>query len=121
MKTIALSVALSTLVATCGLIVYDRLVVRPGRLVGVVDVSEIYRTTEAEFSALLTASKSDEERQRALDLANALAKRLSAALDELPADCQCLVMLKSAVAGTPASTLDLTPLLKAKLERERRS
>jgi hypothetical protein len=121
MKTIALSVALSTLLATCGLVAYDRLVVRPGRLIGVVDVSEVYRTKEAEFAALLTASKSDDERQRALELASAFAKRLPAALDELPADCQCLVMLKSAVAGTTANTLDLTPLLKSKVNRERRS
>ena len=121
MKTVALSVALSTLLATCGLVAYDRLVIRPGRVIGVVDVSEVYRTKETEFAALLTASRSDEERQRALDLASAFAKRLPAALDELPAECQCLVMLKSAVAGTTASTLDLTPLLKAKLERERRS
>jgi hypothetical protein len=121
MKTVALSVALSSLLATCGLVAYDRLVVRPGRVIGVVDVADVYRAKETEFAALLTASKSDEERQRALDLAVAFAKRLPAALAELPADCQCLVMLKSAVAGTTASTMDLTPLLKAKLERERRS
>jgi hypothetical protein len=108
---VALSVALSTLLATCGLVAYDRLVVRPGRLVGIVDVSDVYRTKETEFAALLTASKSDEERQRALDLASAFAKRLPAALDELPADCRCLVMLKSAVAGASDNTLDLTPLL----------
>lgn len=114
---VALSVALSTLLATCGLVAYDRLVVRPGRLVGIVDVSEVYRSKETEFAALLTASKSDEERQRALDLASAFAKRLPAALDELPADCRCLVVLKSAVAGASDNTLDLTPLLKAKLER----
>ena len=120
MKTIALSVALSTLLATCGLVAYDRIVVRPGRLVGVVDVSEVYRTKEAEFAALLTASKSDEERQRALELAGAFAMRLPAALDELPVACQCLVMLKSAVAGNTANTVDLTALLKAKVERERK-
>ena len=114
---VALSVALSTLLATCGLVAYDRLVVRPGRLVGIVDVSEVYRTKETEFASLLTASQSDEERQRALDLASAFAKRLPAALDELPADCRCLVVLKSAVAGASENTLDLTPLLKAKLER----
>jgi hypothetical protein len=116
-SVVALSVALSTLLATCGLVAYDRLVVRPGRLVGIVDVSEVYRTKETEFAALLTATKSDEERQRALDLASAFAKRLPAALDELPADCRCLVVLKSAVAGASDNTLDLTPLLKAKLER----
>ena len=119
MKTIAPSVALSTLLATCGLVAYDRIVVRPGRLVGVVDVSEVYRTKEAEFAALLTASKSDDERQRALELARAFATRLPAALDELPVDCQCLVMLKSAVAGNTANTIDLTALLKAKVDRER--
>lgn len=121
MKAVAVSVALSSLVATCGLVAYDRLVIRPGRIIGIVDVSEVYRAKEAEFAALLTASRTDEERQRALELAGNFAKRLPAALDELPSDCQCLVMLKSAVAGATANTLDLTPLLKAKLERERKS
>lgn len=117
MKTVALSVALSALLATLGLVAYDRLVVRPGRLVGVVDVSEVYRTKEAEFAALLTASRNDDERQRALELANLFAKRLPVALEELPSDCQCLVILKSAVAGNTANTLDLTGFLRTKLER----
>ena len=38
------------LVTACGLLAYDRLVVRPAQVIGVVDVAEIYRLKEAEFA-----------------------------------------------------------------------
>ena len=117
MKQIALSAAVSALVMACGLLAYDRLVIRPSQRIGVVDVSDIYRVKEAEFASLLTASKSDEERQKAMELATTFARRLPLALEELPRDCSCLVVLKSAIAGQAANTLDLTALLRAKLDK----
>ena len=80
-----------------------------------VDVAEIYRLKEAEFAALMTRGNSDADRQQAMDLATSFARRLPRALEELPADCRCLVVLKSAVAGPTARTLDLTPVLKTKV------
>ena len=53
---------------------------------------------------------------RHMDLATSFARRLPRALEELPADCRCLVVLKSAVAGPTARTLDLTPVLKTKVD-----
>jgi hypothetical protein len=41
---------------------YDRVVVRPAQLIGVVDVAEVYRQKEAEFTLILTARR---ERRRA--------------------------------------------------------
>jgi hypothetical protein len=49
-------------------------------------------------------------------MARAFAQRLPAALEELPRDCGCLVVLKSAVAGPTPRTLDLTAHLRRKVE-----
>ena len=51
-----------------------------------------------------------------LVMARAFAQRLPLALEELPRDCGCLVVLKSAVAGPTPRTLDLTAHLRRKLE-----
>lgn len=116
---LVINVALSVLITAGGLLAYDRLVARPAQLVGVVDVAEVYRLKEAEFAKLITESKSDEERQKALNLASTFAKRLPVAMDELPVDCKCLVVLRSAIAGRTPNTRDLTTLLKTKLEEQR--
>lgn len=105
----ALLIVLGTLTA------YDRLVVRPAQRVGVVDVGEVYRQKEAEFTQLLTRATTDADREKAFALARNFSQRLPAALEELPRDCACLVVLKSAVAGRTPRTVDLTVLLQQKL------
>lgn len=52
-----------------------------------------------------------------MDLAASFARRLPQALEELPRECSCLVVMKSALAGPTLHTIDLTPRLKAKLEQ----
>jgi hypothetical protein len=42
------------------------LVLRPALVIGVVDVAEVYRAKEAEFTQILTKASSEEERQKAL-------------------------------------------------------
>ena len=115
MKALLLSALVSLMTEAAGLAIYDRLVAQPARLVGVVDVAEVYRAKEAEFTQLLTKSPSEEERQKALLMARAFAQRLPLALEQLPRECGCLVILKSAVAGAPTNTVDLTPLLRQKV------
>lgn len=117
MKAIALHALVAAGLVATGLLLYDRLVLRPALMVGVVDLAEVYRVKEAEFTLLLTQAGDDAEpqRQRALALARGFAQRLPAALDELPRECGCLVVLKSAVAGAPHS-LDLTPALRRKVD-----
>lgn len=105
----ALLIVLGTLAA------YDRVVVRPAQRVGVVDVGEVYRQKEAEFTQLLTRATNDADREKAFALARSFSQRLPAALEELPRDCACLVVLKSAVAGRTPRTVDLTSLLQQKL------
>jgi len=99
-----------------GLALYDRIVVRPALVIGVVDVAEVYRSKEAEFTQILTKTTLEEDRQKALLMARVFAQRLPVALEELPRDCNCLVVLKSAIAGWTSHTVDLTPLLRKKVD-----
>ena len=116
MKTLLLQAVLAMVIVFGILAAYDRLVIRPGQLVGVVDVGEVYRQKEAEFTLILTKAGTDGERDKAMLMARAFAQRLPVALEELPRDCGCLVVLKSAVAGPTPRTLDLTAHLRRKLE-----
>ena len=106
-------------VVAASLAAYDRWVLRPALVIGVVDVAEVYRAKEAEFTQILTKAlsqpASEEERQKALVMARAFAQRLPLALDELPRECNCLVVLRTAVAGPTPNTVDLTAKLCRKV------
>jgi plasmid stability protein len=107
---------LLTLFVVCAaLTAYDRLVLRPALVIGVVDVAEVYRAKEAEFTQILTKAISEEDRQKALFMARTFAQRLPLALEELPRECGCLVVLKAAVAGATPNTVDLTAALRRKV------
>lgn len=69
MKTLALHGSITLLIVALALLLYDRWVVRPALAIGMVDVGYVYRVKEAEFTQLLTKSASDEDRQRAMDMA----------------------------------------------------
>ena len=79
----------------------------------------MYRAKEAEFTQILTKAlsqpASEEDRQKALVMARAFAQRLPLALDELPRECNCLVILRTAVAGPTPNTVDLTAQLRRKV------
>ena len=106
----------SLLVVAMALTTYDRLVLRPALIIGMVDVAEVYRAKEAEFTQILTQASSADDRQKALLMARAFAQRLPLALDELPRECGCLVVLKAAVAGAAPNTIDLTARLRRKVD-----
>lgn len=109
--------ALASLIATGGgLLAYDRLVIRPARTIGVVDLAEVYRAKEDEFTRRLTAAHSEDERQTTLQMARIFSQRLPLALESLPAECSCLVVLKASVAGPTPYTVDLTARLRQKVE-----
>ena len=112
-------VLVTLLVVAASLATYDRLVLRPALVIGVVDVAEVYRAKEAEFTQILTKAlsqpPSEEDRLKALVMARAFAQRLPLALDELPRECNCLVILRNAVAGPTPNTVDLTAQLRRKV------
>ena len=114
LRQLGVATVAASLVTATALQAYDRFVLRTALSVGVVDLAEVYLAKEAEFTRLLTRASTEEDRERALALARAFAKRLPAALDELPRECACVVLAKSAVAGAPHAR-DLTPLLRQKV------
>jgi hypothetical protein len=105
----------AALLSALTVLAYDRTVMRPALVVGVVDVGEVYRQKEADFTGMVTQAASEEERQKALQVARQFAQRLPVALEELPRDCGCLVVVRSAIAGIPPHAIDLTPSLKHKV------
>jgi len=115
-STIAFSAAVSVLISAVTVLAYDRAVARPSQQIGVVDLSDVYRSKEAEFAKLVTASGNDDDRRAAHESAAQFARRLPTALEELPAECKCLVMLRSAVVGRTPNVIDLTAALKLKLD-----
>lgn len=116
-RTLLIANALISLVIVAGgQLLYDRLVIRPARTIGVVDLAEVYRVKEDEFTRRLTGARTDEERQATLQMARGFAQRLPLALESLPAECGCLVVLKASVAGPTPYTVDLTPRLRQKVE-----
>ena len=109
------NLCISAVVAAVAIAAYDRFVVRPSQRVGVVDVLEVYRVKEAQFAEAVAKATTDADRQQAMLLAREFSKRLPAALDELPVECGCLVVVKSALAGSSRHVVDLTALLKRKV------
>jgi hypothetical protein len=111
-----LSSTLSVAIGVAGLALYHRQVIVPAQRIGLVDLAEVYRQKEAEFTKRLTQARGEDDRQAALAIAQRFAGRLPQALAELPHDCGCLVLLRQGVVGAPVHSLDLTPLLQQKLE-----
>jgi hypothetical protein len=116
LKSLLLNGTMASVIVVGTLVAYDRAVVRPAQLIGVVDVAEVYRQKEAEFTLILTRAASDGEREQAMRMARSFAQRLPLALEELPRDCGCLVVLKTAVAAPAPRTVDLTAHLRRKVE-----
>jgi hypothetical protein len=116
MRTLALHALVTALLVVPALAGYDRWVVRPALRIGVVDIGEVYRQKEAEFTLILSKASSDVERERAMTMARVFSQRLPLALDELPRECGCLVVLRSAIAGRTPRTVDLTAHLKSRVE-----
>ena len=115
MNGVARQLLLTTFVVSLALIAYDRLVLRPAVQIGVIDLGEVYRAKEREFASLSKPQGSAPTQDQAMVLAQKFSEALPRAIDSLPQDGACLVLIKSAVAGNTPNTLDLTPLLKRKL------
>lgn len=116
MKPFVTNLTATIFVVAIALALYDRMVFRPSQQIGVVDVGEVYRAKEAQFAQLLTKSGSEDDRQKAMALAAKFAQRLPTALEELPRECNCLVVVKSSIVGSTPHTVDLTALLKRKVD-----
>lgn len=108
--------AIAALTTLAGLFAYDHWFAQPRTVVGLVDVVEILRAKEQEYGALLRKSDFSEADRRAADeVAAKFAAALPGALAEIATECQCVVLVKSAVVSAPAAAPDLTARLRQKL------
>ena len=116
MKLFMLNAVVSLFVATVGIAAYHHYVRSPADRIGVIDVTEVYRLKEKEFTDLVTrAGASEADKDKAMAQAESFARDLPQALEELPRECGCLVLLRNAIAANTPATIDLTPALKRKV------
>jgi hypothetical protein len=120
MKPLALGVAINVLLIVLAVVAYDRYTRVRELRVAVVDVTAVYRWKEAQFTALLTHPGTDARAEaNAPQLAAEFARELPQALDDIAAECRCLLLTRAVLAGAPehvaAHVADLTSKLKQKL------
>lgn len=106
----------SLVIATAALAAYHFAFSPPSLKFALVDVNDVYRAKEAQFSALIAKpGASDQDRDRALKLAQDFAQTFPAALDAAANDCRCVLLVTHAVVGHPADVVDLTASVRAKV------
>jgi hypothetical protein len=120
MKPLALGVAINVLLILLAVIAYDQYARLRELRVAVVDVAAVYRWKEAQFTALLTQPGTDLRADAsAPQLAAKFAQELPQALDDIAAECRCLLLTRAVLAGPPehvaTHVADLTATLKQKL------
>ncbi|MCD9026733.1 hypothetical protein LDO26_00700 [Luteimonas sp. BDR2-5] len=108
--------ALTLVLIVLALFGYDRLIAQPAPQIGVIDLNAVYREKEAEFTRRVTQSSTEAERAQAMDSARAFAQHLPRALEALSEECECLVLLSTALVTPTARATDLTPHLRKKLD-----
>ena len=81
--------------------------------IATLDVGEIYRLKENQFTALLLKpGASEADRAQAIELARTFGTELAALTQSLPRECGCLVLTKAAIVGGGENIPDLTPEIK---------
>ncbi|MEO8152369.1 MAG: hypothetical protein ABI605_04805 [Rhizobacter sp.] len=115
-RALALQAVIASMVVALGIVIYHRFVLPTSMRFGVVDVGEVYRLKEKQLLDMVTKpTVTDADKERAIAMALEFTKTLPAALEQLPRECKCFVLVRSAVAAESPSTVDLTPLLKSKI------
>jgi hypothetical protein len=115
-KALLVHALVTLVIVSLALVAYDRLVRRPAARVGLIDVGEVVRLKEAQVLDVLTRTNAtDAEKKAAMDFGMRFATSFPRALEELTQDCDCLVLARSAVAGSPPQAIDMTAALKQKV------
>ena len=116
MKALLTHALVTLLIVSLALLAYDRLVRRPAARIGLIDVGELVRLKDDRVLDVLTkAAATDDEKKAALGFGTRFAVVFPRALEELTQECDCLVLARSAVAGSPPNAVDLTAVLKQKV------
>lgn len=98
-----------------GLVLYH-LAVHKHEVFGVVNLGEVVRDKEQEFTKVIAApGVTDNERDKAIRSAQDFAVLLPKAMQSLSEECACIVLMANAVGGTPKNVTDLTPALRKKV------
>lgn len=113
-QQIAICMAIAIAVATgmtFGVREWDR---RHQAAIGLVDIADIMKAKEAQFTALMfKQGVTDEEKKSAFNQVGDFGNALSEILKKLPEECGCIVLNKAAyIAG---ASIDLTPGVKQRL------
>jgi len=114
----ALIVTVVNVLVAAGMIAAYALWMAPTRTprLAVIDVAELYRLKEAQVTARLTKpDSSTEERADTLRQVGSFATELNRLVQALPRQCDCLVLVRGAVVGSPGDVLDLTSDLRRQL------
>ena len=116
MKTFLAQALVSLVIVCVALVAYDRAVRRPAARIGLIDVGELARLKDDRVLEVLTkAGATEDEKKAAVAFGTRFATAFPQALDELSDECDCLVLSRSAVAGSPPNAVDLTPRLRQKV------
>lgn len=110
-KPVAIAVLISGLVSSASLGGYHLIFKDRGAL-ATVDLSEVVKIREIQFSSLVNRPNvTDKERVDAWNLVNRIGPEIEQALEKLQQDCNCTLVVKSAVLAGPHE--DMTEALKA--------
>jgi len=112
-----LELALVSTVAAAAAVAAYHFVVLPRQLpqLATVDLAALYREQETAFTGVVFQDNvTDEARQMAIGRAEAFARVLPGALEELSQDCGCTVLSSNAVAGRHG-VIDLTAELRRRI------
>ena len=116
MRIMLINFIVSACFVAVGIAAYDRLVLRPMLVIGVVDAATVFNAKQEQYVKAIAASRTDIERRQAISDAERFVPRFAAVLAQLPQECACLVVDKTAVIGSRATLIDLTPLLRKKVK-----
>ena len=113
MKLLAWNAVITSVIVSLALVGYDRAVRRPATVVGLIDVGEVMKRQHAAVLGTVTKpTASERDRARATDRGAQFSTVFPRALDQLAEECGCLVLVRSAVAGVPPNSIDLTARLE---------
>jgi hypothetical protein len=109
-------ILLCCVITTAAGIMLYHYAVRKHATFGVVNLGQVYREKEQEFTNTITAQGvTDADRDKAIKSAQDFAARLPKAMQSLSDDCGCVVLMGNAVGAIPAGVIDLTPALRKKV------
>ena len=106
----AISALIAISVVVIGLTIYHN---RFGerQKIGVVDIPGVLKSSEMIFTDMISrAGSTDADRQQAYELVRTTGPKIEQALNDIQAECDCLLMAKAAVVG--GSHVDYTPKVR---------